>query len=291
MSTTRTTGTTARTGRPYSRFWRLISVIVLVPLLSVLIRSKREGRENVPGKGRVIFAANHLSYLDWASDALFLRACGRYPTFTIKAPAFKVTGIGVSLRKTGQLPVHRGRADAVLVLGEAEKRLAEGAAVIFYPEGTATRDPRLWPMAAKTGTVRLALATGVPVIPVAHWGTHDILRYGAKKPRLFPRKTMRTVSGRPVDLSRWAGQQNSAKALRAATGAIMAEVTALVGQLRGETSPAVPYGPWNRVSSAGSAAPDEPAASPVSGGRPENLADSVRCTDSEPLISHGPGSQ
>jgi 1-acyl-sn-glycerol-3-phosphate acyltransferase len=163
--------------------------------------------------------------------------------------------------------------------------------VIFYPEGTATRDPRLWPMAAKTGAVRLALATGVPVIPVAHWGTHDILRYGAKKPRLFPRKTMRTVSGRPVDLSRWAGQQNSAKALRAATGAIMAEVTALVGQLRGETSPAVPYGPWNRVSSAGSAAPDEPAASPVSGGRPENLADSVRCTDSEPLISHGPGSQ
>ena len=98
MSTTRTTGTTARTGRPYSRFWRLISVIVLVPLLSVLIRSKREGRENVPGKGRVIFAANHLSYLDWASDALFLRACGRYPTFTIKAPAFKVTGIGVFLR-------------------------------------------------------------------------------------------------------------------------------------------------------------------------------------------------
>jgi hypothetical protein len=56
-------------------------------------------------------------------------------------------------------------------------------------------------------------------------------------------------------------------------------------------NPATPYDPWNRVSSAGSAASDEPAASPVSGGRPENLADSVRCTESEPLISHEPGSQ
>lgn len=236
---------TTKAGRPYSPLWRLISVIALVPLLSVLIRNQREGQENVPGKGGVILAPNHLSYADWVPDALFFRACGRYPEFTIKASAFEVKGIGAFLRKIGQLPVHRGRADAALVLSEAEKRLAEGAAVVIYPEGTTTRDPGLWPMAAKTGVARLALATGVPVIPIAHWGTHDILPYGARKPRLFPRKTVRTVAGRPVDLSQWAGQRDSPEALRAATEAIMAEITALVGQLRDQIPPAVPYDPKN----------------------------------------------
>ena len=113
--------------------------------------------------------------------------------------------------------------------------------MIFYPEGTATRDPDLWPMVAKTGVARVALSTGAPGIPVAHWGTQDILPYGSKKVRLFPRKTVRTVAGKPVDLSEWAGKANSAKALRAATDAIMGDVTALVAELRDETPPAVPF--------------------------------------------------
>lgn len=238
----RTTGTT---GRPYSPLWRLGSVVALIPLLSVLIRHRREGLENVPANGGVILAANHLSYADWAADGLFIHACGRYPEFMIKAPMFEVKGIGLFLRKIGQLPVHRGRSDAAQVLTEAEKRLAAGAVVVFYPEGTATHDPDLWPMAARTGAARLALSTGVPVIPLAHWGTSEILPYGTRKPRLFPRKTVRTVAGPPVDLSRWAGQQDCAQALRAATAAIMAQVTALVAQLRDQPPPAVPYDPRN----------------------------------------------
>ena len=238
MSTTGTAGT-------YSRAWRLVSVIVLRPLVRVLIRSKWDGRENIPRTGGVLLAANHLSYIDWAPDGAFVHASGRYPVFMIKASAFEVKGIGGFLRKAGQLPVHRGSRDAALALSEAEKRLAAGAAVVIYPEGTATRDPARWPMAAKTGVARLALATGVPVIPVAHWGTQDILPYGEKKPRLLPRKSVHVVAGRPVDLSQWAGQQHSAKALRTATDAIMAQVAELVGQLRGETPPPVPYDPRN----------------------------------------------
>jgi 1-acyl-sn-glycerol-3-phosphate acyltransferase len=98
-------------------------------------------------------------------------------------------------------------------------------------------------MAGKTGVARLALATGAPVIPVARWGTQVILPYGSKRPKLWPRQTVRTVAGKPVDLSEWAGKQNSAKALRAATDAVMADVTALVASLRGEEPPAVPYDP------------------------------------------------
>ena len=229
--------------KSYSPTWRLISVIVLRPLLHLLVKNKWEGRENIPRTGGIILAPNHLSYADWGTDCLFFYESGRYPTFLIKSSAFEVKGIGPFLHKAGQLPVHRGRADAALVLKEAEKALAAGAAVVIYPESTATRDPDLWPMVAKTGVARLALATGVPVIPVARWGTQDVLPYGSKKVRLFPRKTVRTVAGPPVDLSQWAGQQTSARALRAATNAIMTDVTALVAHLRGEQPPAAPYDP------------------------------------------------
>ena len=227
--------------KAYSPTWRLITVMVLHPLIALLIRNKWEGTENIPRTGPVIFAPNHLSYVDWGTDALFFEANGRYPTFMIKASAFKVKFIGHVLRRAGQLPVHRGAQDAALVLKQAEQSLVDGAAVIIYPEGTATRDPELWPMVAKTGVARLALKTGAPVIPVAHWGTHVILPYGSKDLKLFPRKTVRTVAGPPVDLSRWADSRLTATTLREATAAIMADVTALVAGLRGEEPPAVPY--------------------------------------------------
>jgi 1-acyl-sn-glycerol-3-phosphate acyltransferase len=111
-------------------------------------------------------------------------------------------------------------------------------------------------MVAKTGVARLALKTGTPVIPVAHWGTHDILPYGSTKPKFFPRKTVRTVAGRPVDLSKWAGGRLTATVLREATAAIMADVTALVAELRAEEPPALPYDP-------ASLARTEPSQSPA----------------------------
>jgi len=259
--------------KAYSPAWRLLTVAVLHPLLRSLIRNKWQGTENIPRSGPVIFAPNHLSYVDWGTDALFFQANGRYPTFMIKASAFKVKFIGRVLYKAGQLPVHRGRADAALVLKQAEKALADGAAVIVYPEGTATRDPGLWPMVAKTGVARLALTTGAPVIPVAHWGTQVILPYGSKDLKLFPRKIVRTVAGPPVDLSKWEGGRLSGTALREATAAIMADVTALVAGLRGETPPAVPYdadAQSKTVPAASPAAPLSPgspgSASPASSG-------------------------
>jgi 1-acyl-sn-glycerol-3-phosphate acyltransferase len=227
--------------KSYSPAWRLFTVILFRPVLTVLIRNKWAGQENIPKTGPVIIAPNHMSYADWGTDAVFFHGAGRYPTFMIKASAFKVPFIGKMLYGCGQIPVDRGAKDAARSLKQAEEALSEGAAVIIYPEGTATRDPDLWPMAAKTGVARLALATGAPVIPVARWGTQTFLPYGSKKPRLWPRQTVRTVAGKPVDLSEWAGKQTSAKALRAATDAIMADVTALVASLRGEEPPAIAF--------------------------------------------------
>lgn len=251
--------------KSYSPAWRLFTVIVFRPLLTVLVRNKWAGQENIPRTGPVIIAPNHMSYADWGTDALFFQAAARrYPTFMIKASAFKVRFLGKLLYGCGQIPVNRGASDAKLALKQAERALSEGAAVIIYPEGTATRDPGLWPMVAKTGAARLALATGVPVIPVARWGTQNVLPYGSNKIRLWPRQTVRTVAGKPVDLSEWVGKPTSAKALRAATDAIMAEVTTLVASLRDEEPPAIPFN-MSKSNPPNPSLPNEGSGSPESG--------------------------
>ena len=121
--------------------------------------------------------------------------------------------------------------------------MRRGECLIFYPEGTATRDPALWPMVAKTGVARLALATGVPVVPVAQWGTQDILPYGTKKLSVIPRHTVKMAAGPPVDLSAYEGEPLNRDVLRAATATIMADITGLLARLRGETPPRSPYDP------------------------------------------------
>ena len=231
-------------GYSYSRGWRQFSRAILHPGLRLLIKCRWAGKENIPKTGGIILAPNHMSYVDWATIALFADGYAhRYPVFMIKSPIFEVKVIGPLMYKFGQLPVYRGRGDAGLVLKQAEQALRAGAAVIVYPEGTATRDPGLWPMVGKTGAARLALTTGAPVIPIAQWGAQHILPYGSKKPALFPRKTVRMVAGPPVDLSAYTGQRLGASTLRAATADIMADITSLLAGIRQETPPAVPYDP------------------------------------------------
>ena len=202
-----------------------------------------KGTENVPAQGGAIIAANHLSVTDPLTVAHFLYiGARRWPTFTMKDGVMKIPVVRSVAKSTGQIPIKRGSADAVKALGEAEKALVEdGSSVIFYPEGTCTRDPELWPMTAKNGVARLALTTGVPVIPVAHWGEQNILPYGSKKPSLFPRKRIQFSAGPPVDLSAFRDQPLTATVLDGATKAIMADITALQAGIRGEQPPAEPF--------------------------------------------------
>ena len=230
-----------RPERSYSPGLRFVTGRGLRVVLAGLMKHDQRGRENLPRTGGVILAPNHLSYADWAAVAVFSYDGGRFPVFLIKSSVFNVKVIGPFLRKLGELPVYRNRNDAALVLKQAEDALRDGQCVIVYPEGTASRDPDLWPMVGKTGAARLALKTGVPVIPIAQWGAHEVLPYGSAKPRLWPRKRAQLVAGPPVDLSAFAGKPLTATNLRAATAAIMTDVTSLLTELRPGTPPAVPF--------------------------------------------------
>jgi len=227
----------------YSNAWRGVSKIILRPTIRALMKHDWQGQDHLSPTGGMIVAANHLSYADVLALALFCDQAGRYPTFLAKSPLFKIPVLGRIIVKLGQLPVYRGQTDAGLVLRDAEQGVKDGACVLFYPEGTVTRDPAHWPMHSKTGVARLALATGAPVIPVGQWGAQYVLAYGSFKPHLIPRRTVHVIAGPPVDLSEFAGLPLDTPTLRAATDKIMTEVSALVGKLRGEDPPAQPYHP------------------------------------------------
>ena len=233
----------ARQGRRYSQAWRNGTTVVLPPLIKSLMKRDWQGYQHFPQEGGMLVAANHLSYADWPAMSLFVHEAGRYPAFMIKSSAFDVKLIGPFLRVLGQLPVRRGEADAANVLKVAEQALTDGECVIIYPEGPATRDPDQWPMVAKTGVARLALATGVPVIPVAQWGAQDILPYGEVKPHAVPRKLVRMLAGPPVDLGEYEGKPLTRDVLRGATNAIMGDIVKLLAGLRGGQPPAAPYHP------------------------------------------------
>jgi 1-acyl-sn-glycerol-3-phosphate acyltransferase len=232
-----------RVAGSYSRAWRGVSKIILRPLIPMLMKLDWHGQQNFPRESGMILAVNHLSYADIFAVSLFADKAGRYPVFLAKSALFDIKGLGYIMRALGQLPVHRGQADAALVLKDAEQGIRTGACVIFYPEATVTRDPAQWPMVAKTGAARLALSTGAPVIPVAHWGAQQILPYGSLKPHIVPRRTVHILAGPPVDLSAFAGQPLTSQTLRAATAVIMADIARLLGELRGAEPPAEPYHP------------------------------------------------
>jgi 1-acyl-sn-glycerol-3-phosphate acyltransferase len=226
-----------------SAFWPLAAVVV--PLLSLLFKLEIEGREKLPRDGAYVLAPNHMSEIDPLVVALAVWRLGRAPRFMAKESLFRVPVLGWALRVTGMVPVARATSAAAAraTLEASETLVRHGRGVIVYPEGSLTREPDLWPMRGKTGAVRLALAGGIPVIPMAQWGAQQVLpRYG--KLRLWPlRRRVRVIVGDPVDLTAYAGAASSQTALVAATDLVMADISALLSQLRGEPAPAERWNP------------------------------------------------
>ncbi|WP_232547884.1 lysophospholipid acyltransferase family protein [Propioniciclava soli] len=195
------------------------------------------------GEG-VLVVANHVSYLDVLAVGRYLIWSGRWPRYLGKAELWNVWPIGWLGRRCRQIPIDRYTSRAKDGLANARAALEAGECVAIYPEGGRTRDPELWPQRGRTGVARLALATGVPVIPVGHWGTHEVMP-GRRLtvPRIVPKRKVRVVMGDPVPLDDLIGRQDDAAALREATDRIMEAITALVEDLRREVRPAA--GVWD----------------------------------------------
>ncbi|MFC6595755.1 lysophospholipid acyltransferase family protein [Kitasatospora paranensis] len=237
--------------RSYAKFgnadygiWYRFAAVLVKPVTNALAKTDWRGWEHLPEKGGFLAVVNHNSVVDPVFYAHWQYNSGRPPRILGKSQLFSVPFIGFMLRKTGQIPVFRESTDAAGAFRAAIDAVNGGQCVQFYPEGTLTRDPELWPMTGKSGAARVALMTGAPVIPVAHWGAHEIIPpygKGKNKYNLFPRHTVTVAAGPPVDLSKYQGQELTAQVLRDATEDIMAAITAVLEGIRGEEAPAERY--------------------------------------------------
>jgi 1-acyl-sn-glycerol-3-phosphate acyltransferase len=218
--------------------WRFFAGIV-VPLFTAMVRLRIREGSTLPAQGSFILSPNHFSEIDPIVMGVVVWKLRRTPRFLAKASLFRVPVLGWIMNFTGQIPVEREAPGQVgAPLKAATQLVKQGQGVIVYPEGTLTKDSNLWPMKGKVGAVRMALESGIPLYPAAHWGTQNLMGRYAKKIRFFPRTTIDVVVGEPLDLSRFQGKQVTKELLEEATEVLMHKITALVGSLRHETPPA-----------------------------------------------------
>ncbi len=218
-----------------------IAVLLVKPFMMVMTKRDWRGWENLPAEGGFIVTPNHISYFDPFPVAHYLYDSGCNPFFLGKESVFRIPIFGPLLKASGQIPVHRLTGRAADAYRSAVAGVAEGKCVVMFPEGTLTRDPAQWPMTGKTGAARVALETRCPILPMAHWGAQDVIAPYGKMVRLLPRKTMHVRVGPAVDLSDLYDKPIDATSLREATDRVMAAITSLVEELRGESAPADRY--------------------------------------------------
>lgn len=222
---------------PYFRF----CVAVMEPFLTVWTRRERQNLEilsrTYPPNDGVVVVVNHMSWFDPMNVSHVLWDAGRPPRFLAKDKLFELPAVGQILAGAGQIPVYRESDDPASAIRAAIDAVNDGECIVIYPEGTMTRDPELWPMKGRTGAALLALKTGAPVIPMAQWGPQDVMRPYKTEFNLFPRKTMRTLVGEPVDLDDLRDQEITKEVLEEATSRIMTAITELLEELRGEPAP------------------------------------------------------
>lgn len=211
-----------------SGWYTFLKHSVVRPLVVGGWRGRIVGEENIPAKGGVILASNHIS----AVDTLVLPSLmKRHLTFPAKAELFKggrgpmSEVVAWAIKAVDQVPLDRSGGKASMDgLGPILQVLLDGGAAGIYPEGTRSPDGRLYK--GKTGVARLALAAGVPVCPVAMvdsevvskklgipWADHPLVRVG-----------------KPLDYSRFAGRGDDRRVLRWVTDDIMAHIQELSGQ-------------------------------------------------------------
>ena len=201
---------------------------VVPPLAKAVWRPTVSGLENVPATGGVILASNHLSFVD---SVVIPVVVPRKVVFLAKSDYFEGPGLKGAATKAwfeglGMLPVDRDDTRAAVAsLDVALEVLGRGEAFGIYPEGTRSRDGRIY--RGRTGVAHLALTAGVPVVPVGLVGTEDIQPVGSNRPRVVP---VSISFGAPIEVAGRFADVPLGKARRVLTDEIMAAVQALSGQ-------------------------------------------------------------
>jgi 1-acyl-sn-glycerol-3-phosphate acyltransferase len=205
--------------------WRMLDTLSRI-VAGLIFRVRWFGVRHIPRTGPALLAANHVSPLDPVLIALSPSALGRTVNFLAAAEFFDRPIVGFLLKVLHQIPVRRGAADwqALEELADVVRR---GSLAGIFPEGRMGDGDELGP--AHRGAARLALAAGVPVIPIGIWGTQ--MRWPRYGPRLMrpirPRVTI--VFGEPLPVE---GSPRDREAVRALTDRIVASIEECLAQAK-----------------------------------------------------------
>ncbi|MDO8683990.1 MAG: lysophospholipid acyltransferase family protein [Armatimonadota bacterium] len=143
--------------------------ILLRLILPVVGWWRVTGKENLPRKGGVIVAPNHISYAD---PPVVCAALGRQVRFMAKESLFKVSILGCLIRIVGAFPVKQKSADRT-ALRTAVRLIEEGRIVCIFPEGTRNTTSSL--MKPELGIGMVAAKAKAPIIPMLISGTNRLL--------------------------------------------------------------------------------------------------------------------
>jgi 1-acyl-sn-glycerol-3-phosphate acyltransferase len=207
-------------------YW--ITKYTLGVVLKIVFRPRAWGVKNVPRRGPVILASNHLSFSDHFFGPL---PVPRKVIFLAKSEYFTGRGLKGLISKAffagvGQIPIDRaGGAAGEQALRTGLQVLAAGRVLGIYPEGTRSPDGRLY--RGKTGVARLAIESGAPVVPCAMIGTFEFQPPSTIWPNFRVRPGVKF--GEPLDFSRYHGEAD-AMLLRTVTDEIMQAIAKLSGQ-------------------------------------------------------------
>ncbi|WP_341240461.1 lysophospholipid acyltransferase family protein [uncultured Nocardioides sp.] len=213
---------------PSDRMYRALHAVV-PPVARALWRPRVEGLEHLPATGGVLLASNHLSFID---SVVIPVVVPRKVVFLAKSDYFTGPGLRGAARRAwfeglGMLPVDRDDPRAAIgSLDTALEVLERGEAFGLYPEGSRSRDGRLY--RGRTGVGHLALTAGVPVVPVGLVGTDRLQPVGSSLPRPV-RVTVRF--GPPVRAGGRFEGVPLGRARRQLTDEVMAAIAALSDQV------------------------------------------------------------
>jgi 1-acyl-sn-glycerol-3-phosphate acyltransferase len=199
---------------------------IAVALMRLLFRVEGHGTEHIPAQGPLLIVSNHSSLLD---PPIVGGMCPRRLTFLAKAELFRVPGFGWLIRHLGAQPLRREGADPS-ALRTAQRVLAEGKALLVFPEGTRGEEGVL--RGAKPGAALLAVQSGATVVPAYVRGSGRAWPRGRRLPR--PVKVVVTF-GAPLRFQRAAGADRKAQ-YEAASRQMMAAIADLRDRAIGEVS-------------------------------------------------------
>jgi len=151
-------------------------------LLKIFWQMEVIGTENVPERGGVIIASNHVSYLD---PIVLGVATKRKLHFIAKKEVFNNIFSSIFFKNLNAFPVDRKKID--MPAFKKTISILEGGGVLgIFPEGTRSLNGELQEL--KLGVIKIAMKAGVPIIPVGIVGTHKIYPQGKTFPVLFKNK-------------------------------------------------------------------------------------------------------